>query len=279
MVALRARGIIDVKLAALGRELRWAQFAAGPEVLEAMAAGAVDFAMTGNTPPIFAAANGTDLRYIGYEPAAPHSEGVLVPAASSITDMRQLAGRTIAVARGSNAHYLLLSLLRRAGVDGRAVELAFLAPADASAAFTQGSVAAWAVWDPLLSAAIVDGRARLLADATGVSANHFFYLATAKLAQDRAVIPAILRELAATGDWINRHPQPAAALLAAQTGLNVAAWQVALGHSHFGALPITTAPLIEQQRIADDFRSIGLLPRAVHVAQPMVAPALSNNEA
>ncbi len=44
---------------------------AGPQMLEALAVGAVDFGSVGNTPPIFAQAADEELSYVGYEQVRP----------------------------------------------------------------------------------------------------------------------------------------------------------------------------------------------------------------
>lgn len=266
MVGLRARGRLDLALGAKGIGTSWSEFPAGPELLEAMGAGALDFGMTGNTPPIFAAANGLPIRYVGYEPAAPMLEAVLVGAGSKIVDVGALAGRKVAVTRGSNAHYLLLTVLRRHGLTAGQVDIAYLQPADAGAALASGNVDAWAIWDPLMSAAVAAGHARILVDARGASANHYFYLASAAFAAERQLVALVLGELRLTGEWINGHRDEAAQVLEANSGLAASTWKVALGHARFGARPIEAAPLIEQQKIADDFLAAGLLKRPVTVA-------------
>ncbi len=62
----------------------WKEFPAGPQMLEALAVGAVDFGYVGNTPPIFAQAAGKDIRYVGYEVVTPNSQALVVPSGSPI---------------------------------------------------------------------------------------------------------------------------------------------------------------------------------------------------
>jgi ABC-type nitrate/sulfonate/bicarbonate transport system substrate-binding protein len=62
-----------------------------------MKAGAVDFAHSGEAPPIFAQAAGAPLLYIGHEPAAPKAEAILVPKDSPIKTVADLKARTIAL--------------------------------------------------------------------------------------------------------------------------------------------------------------------------------------
>lgn len=269
MIGLRARSRLELMLAAKGIGTSWSEFPAGPDLLEAMGAGALDFGMTGNTPPIFAAANGLPIRYVGYEPAAPMLEALLVGPRSSITDLASLKGGRVAVTRGSNAHYLLLSLLRRHGLDPEQIDIAYLQPADAGAALANGSIDAWAIWDPLMSSAVAAGHARILADARGASDNHYFYIASTAFSAEKPLVALILNELRLTGQWINDHPHEAANVLEENTGLAASVWKVALSHARFGAKAIDAAPIVEQQRIADTFLAAGLLKRPVTVSDAM----------
>ena len=65
---LKARGILEERLKPLGYTVTWKEFPGGPQLLEGVKAGAVDFAHSGEAPPIFAQAAGTPLLYIGHEP-------------------------------------------------------------------------------------------------------------------------------------------------------------------------------------------------------------------
>src|SRR5262245_17388040 len=67
---LKPTGILEERLKPLGYTVSWKEFPAGPQLLEAVNVGAVDFAHTGEAPPVFAQAAGAPILYIGYEPAA-----------------------------------------------------------------------------------------------------------------------------------------------------------------------------------------------------------------
>jgi sulfonate transport system substrate-binding protein len=75
-----------------------------------------------------------------------------------------------------------------------------------------------------------------------------------------------VEEIGAAGQWINNNRREAASILSPATGLSTAIWVQALEHSTFGAKWIEQEPLVEQQRIADSFVEIGLLPKPVRVS-------------
>jgi ABC-type nitrate/sulfonate/bicarbonate transport system substrate-binding protein len=64
--------------------INWILFPAGPQLLEAMNAGAIDLGHTGEAPPIFAQAANNPFVYIGNQRPDPSSEAILVAQNSPI---------------------------------------------------------------------------------------------------------------------------------------------------------------------------------------------------
>jgi len=79
LVLLKGSGTLEKKLKPLGYNVTWTEFPSGPPLLEAMNVGAIDFGISGETPPIFAQAAGAPLVYLAYDPPAPQGEAILVP--------------------------------------------------------------------------------------------------------------------------------------------------------------------------------------------------------
>jgi sulfonate transport system substrate-binding protein len=78
-----------------GHQIKWIEFPAGPQMLEALNAGSIDFGSTGAPPPVFAQAGGVDLLYVGAEPAPVNSEALFVPD-SPIRTVADLKGKRVA---------------------------------------------------------------------------------------------------------------------------------------------------------------------------------------
>src|SRR5271166_1311522 len=116
LVLLKARGSLEKRLAPLHVEVKWTEFPAGPQLLEGLNVGSIDFGTVGEAPPIFAQAAGADLIYVGNEPPASAAEAIVVPNTSSIKSLAELRGKKIALNKGSNVHYLLVKLLEKGGV-------------------------------------------------------------------------------------------------------------------------------------------------------------------
>ena len=266
LVLLKARGGLEKRLAPLHVEVKWTEFPAGPQLLEGVNVGSIDFGTVGEAPPIFAQAAGADLVYVGNEPPASAAEAIIVPKDSPIKTVAQLKGKKVALNKGSNVHFLLVKLLEKAGVQYKDVDTVFLTPADARAAFERGSVDAWAIWEPFLAAAQRQTGARVLADGNGVVSNHQFFLASRPYAATRTdVVALVLEEVAAVDQWAKTNPKEAAAALAPQIGLDQATLELALSRGGYGVTPVNDLVLAEQQRIADAFYDLKLIPKRITV--------------
>ena len=266
LVLLKARGSLEKRLAPLHVEVEWTEFPAGPQLLEGLNVGSIDFGIAGEAPPIFAQAAGADLVYVGNEPPASAGEAILVPRNSPIRSVNELKGKKIALNKGSNVHFLLVKLLEQAGIKYSDIDTIFLTPADARAAFERGSVDAWAIWEPFLAAAQLQTGARILADGGGVVSNHQFFLASRSYATKRGDLVAIaLEELAAIDQWAITNRKDAAAALQPQIGLDQATLELALSRGGYGVTPVDDAVLAEQQRVADAFYDLKLIPRHINV--------------
>jgi sulfonate transport system substrate-binding protein len=280
LVLLKARGSLEKRLAPLHVQVQWTEFPAGPQLLEGLNVGSIDFGTVGEAPPIFAQAAGADLVYVGNEPAASTAEAIVVPKDSPIKTLAELKGKKVALNKGSNVHFLLAKLLEKAGVRYTDIDAVFLIPADARAAFERGSVDAWAIWEPFLAAAQRQTGARILADGNGVVSNHQFFLASRPYASKRVdVVAIVLEEVAAVDQWAKTNPKEAAAALQPQIGLDQATLELALSRGGYGVTPLNDAVLAEQQRIADTFYDLKLIPRHINVRDATLPGTSTGNQA
>jgi sulfonate transport system substrate-binding protein len=273
LVLLKSKGTLEEKLRAAGYKVVWTEFPSGPPLLEALNVGAIDFGNTGEAPPIFAQAAGAPIRYVAYEPPAPRGEAILVPKDSKLTSIADLKGKKVALNKGSNVHYLLVKALEQAGVKYSEIEPVFLAPADARAAFERGAVDAWAIWDPFLAAAEDATGARALADGTGIVSNYQFYLSSEKfLEADPGIVDLVLTQLGEVDDWAKSDIHAVAEQLAGAIGLAVPVVEVALKRQAYGIRPITESVITDQQRVADSFFALGLVPKTIKISDVVRRP-------
>lgn len=259
---LKADGALDRRLEEERNiKIEWTEFPGGPQLLEALNVGSVDVGHTGEAPPIFAQAAGAKLVYLAHEPASPRSEGIIVPKDSPLQSVAELKGKTVVLNKGSNVHYLLVKQLEENGVDYKDVDVKYLPPADARAAFEKGSVDAWVIWDPFLAAAETATGGRVIANGEGVVSNHEFYLATREFAEKYPDLVEILLEEADKIDaWSKDHPRELAEKLSPQLGIDVESLELAAGRRAYGIQRIDEELIQAQQSIADTFYELGLIP-------------------
>ncbi|KAF1061211.1 sulfonate ABC transporter substrate-binding protein [Variovorax sp.] len=267
---LKGRGTLEKRLAPLGVSLKWTEFTAGPVQLEALNVGSIDFGDVGEAPPIFAQAAGAPLAYVGATVPRPQSEGVLVPKGSAIKSVAELKGKKIALNKGSNVHYFIVKLFEKHGLSYADLNLVYLPPADARAAFEKGSIDAWVIWDPFLAAAEKTLEARVLADATGVVGNraYSYYFSSLDYAAKNADVVAIaIEELNKVDAWGSANRGDLANELAALWGLPKPVADLTVARTAYGTTPITKAILGEQQKTADTFFDLKLIPKKINVLE------------
>ncbi|CAH0250967.1 Putative aliphatic sulfonates-binding protein [Pseudomonas sp. Bi70] len=268
LVLLKANGALEKRLAAKGIDVKWTEFPGGPQLLEGLNVGSVDFGTTGETPPVFAQAAGADLLYVAFEPPAPTSEAILVPKDSPIESVAELKGKKVALNKGSNVHYLLVRALEEAGLKYSDIQPVYLPPADARAAFERGSVDAWVIWDPFQAAAEQQLQARTLVDGKGLVSNHQFYLATRPYAEQHPeVIEALVEEIRAIGEWVKANNEQTVAQVAPLLGLSADITRLAVQRQSYGAQLITPEVVEAQQKIADTFTALKLIPKPLNISE------------
>ena len=270
---VKAQKSLEQRLRSQGLSVQWVQFPAGPQLLEALNAGSIDYGHTGEAPPIFAQAAGAPLVYVAHEPPNPKGEAILVSKDSQIQDVAGLKGKKVALNKGSNVHYLLVQALAAAGLKYSDIQPVYVPPAEARAAFERGSVDAWVIWDPFFTAAKRDTGARVLKDGENLAANREFYLAARPFAEqypDR--IKAILEETQKVDDWAKTNPTEVATLLSPQLGIDVPTLEEISRRRSYGVQPIQPDVIAYQQEVADTFFKLKLLPKQLDIKEAAPAP-------
>jgi sulfonate transport system substrate-binding protein len=272
LTVLKGTGDLEKRLKPLGIDVKWVEFPAGPQLLEGLNVGSIDFGTVGEAPPVFAQAAGANLVYVANQPPAQQAEAIVVPKGSSVTRLADLKGKKVVLNKGSNVHYLLVKALEKAGLKYTDVQTVYLPPADARAAFERGSVDAWAIWDPFLAAAEQQLGARVVADGRGLVANHQFYLTSRPYAdQNPGVIKAIVSELQKLDVWATQNPQAVATVMSQAIGLPADVAKVSAARFAYGIQPITPTVAAQQQLIADTFHQLKLIPKPIRIAEALPA--------
>jgi aliphatic sulfonates family ABC transporter substrate-binding protein len=270
---LMATGSLESSFAAHGAEIEWSACHAGMQVMDAIAAGAIDLGVVGEAAPIFAQAAQVPVVYLAAEPPAPEGEAIVVRGDSPASRVQDLRGKTIAVTRGANVVYFVVRALEEAGLSLADVELRPLPPLEARAEFLRGSVDAWATWNPILASVRRTTAARVLRDARGLASNRAFYVARRAFADAHPeVVDSFLGQVGAVGRWANDSREAAVRALAPHVDFPAAALEDTLARTVFDTRPIDAEAMASQQRIADTFHRVNFITRSVQVGEAVWTP-------
>lgn len=279
LVLLKQQGNLNKRFP--NAKIDWIEFPAGPQLLAALSVGSLEFGLTGDSPPVFAQAANKDLLYVGVEPPKPDSSAILVLKDSPLKTLADIKGKKIALQKGSSSHYLLVRAVEKAGLQWRDIEPIYLPPADARAAFERGSVDAWAIWDPYYAATEIAIKPRVLVTGRELSANNSFYLASRRFAEQHPdAVKALFEELSAADRFAQTQRAATVKLVSDFSGLDKAVVERFISRRPVSPVaPLQPETVIDQQRVADTFFKLGLLPKPVVVAdivwQPEAVRALA----
>jgi sulfonate transport system substrate-binding protein len=234
-------------------------------MMEAMNVGSIDYGAVGDSPPVFAQAAGAAIVYAAGQPIT-NGQGILVPKDSPIRVIADLKGKRVGFTKGSSAHNVVVQTLERAGLTYADITPVYLTPPDAGPAFANGSIDAWAIWDPYFAIGETKQSGRILINAREVTKTNSFYIANRDFAKNHGpILQQIVDVTTATGKWAEQHRDEVAKSLAAVTGVPLDIQTVAANRSNFVIGPVTDDIVATQQGVADRFYKLGLIPRPVVV--------------
>jgi sulfonate transport system substrate-binding protein len=259
-----------------GLDVEWVEFNSGPAIMEAINAGAVDFAGCGDTPPIFAQAAGVEMLYVGAQPNRGANIGIVVHADGPIHTVGDLRGKRLAFTKGSTVQNLVVRCLAAAGLKLSDTQVAFLSVADAASAFRSGSVDAFAAWDPYFGIAEAEPNVRVLTTGEGVAPTNFFFVASKRFALGQPdSLMTLLDAINVAAGWAKSHPEQVAQTMAAVTNVPIGPQRVVAARTLFAVQAMDPAIIAQQQTIADSFRDLHIIPVHVDVAAAVWMPPRS----
>ncbi|GAA1510415.1 ABC transporter substrate-binding protein [Nocardioides humi] len=270
---LQEAGLLDD----LPYEIEWAEFTAGPPIVEAASADQIDVAWVGSAPPIFGAAADANFKIVAQVQERDQKENsILVPSGSDIADVAGLKGKKVAVGKGTSAHGLLLQALERNGLTLDDIEANYLAPADGLAAFTSGEVDAWVVWDPFVTQAIEQNDAVEITGGAPDEQGVQFEIASSKSLEEpetRKSIEHFVKLLQEAWVWAIDNADAWGDGWAAESGLAPEITRAVARNKAADFGPVTPETIAAEQALADAFFEAGELPKQIDFAS-IVEPGL-----
>ncbi|MDR2152095.1 MAG: aliphatic sulfonate ABC transporter substrate-binding protein [Helicobacteraceae bacterium] len=204
-------GYFDEEFKKVGATYTWNVFSAGPLVNEALSSGSADLGVSGDQPAITLKSSGLDVIVVSNLGSGERTIGLIAPPNSPFKTVNDFKGKKIAYGKGSTVHHLLDLLLKKNGLSKSDIEHINLGVEDIGAALDRGDVDGALAWDHTLTKLISEGRARLIADGTGIKLTNRVSYATRSFAKKHPeVIAAYIRAIDRGAKWIEGDNKEAA---------------------------------------------------------------------
>lgn len=224
-------GYLDEELQAVGASYKWDEFQSGPLVNEAAAAGEIDMGFMADLPAIIAKSSGQDIEVVSNVAYGEKGLAVLVSPNSSISSVADLKGKKVAYATGSYAQHLLALLLSKEGLSLDDVQSVNLGAGDSPAALESGEVDAIVIWEQYISQLTSEGKAKVLADGTGVKrGNMVTYFTTDYAEQHPDVVKAYIKALNRADEQLKKDPSGCAKAIASDFGIDETLMEQIIGN-------------------------------------------------
>jgi sulfonate transport system substrate-binding protein len=253
-------------------QVTFANFNGGPDVLQALVAGAVDIGFIGEAPlPIAVGAGVTDLVAVAAiaNPGSPANTYVIVQPKSGIKSVEELRGRSVAYPPGTGRHMILAGVLHEhhlnLNTDVRNVQLA---GSEVAPTFASGAVdAAVVLGDQYFRL----GEPPILANGKGHNWGLEVLVVRKEVLNDPAKAAALAdftRRSVAVYNWEIAHPDAwINATFVKQQGLTFAQGKRLLDETGFGTYyPLTPQLTAAFQEISDGLLETGALKKKIDIA-------------
>lgn len=267
---LKETGLLDEAAKEKGLSIKWELFTHGSTLMEGLYAGAIDFGHAADGPGIFAQASNKPFYYVGTDAPNPEGVGIVVLKKSGITKVEDLQGKKVGALKGGNHHYSTVLALESVGLSANDVEWVY--PKDAAqgrALFETGQIDALASYDPFFASAEIETDSiTLINGEIDNYPNRTFYFATTDFADNHPdLVQFILDKIDESDKWANDNNEKIVDIMSKALGINEEVIERQINRRTFGASEITEDILIEQQKQADKYFEIGLIPVEVNVEE------------
>ena len=260
--------------------VEYSNFTSGERVIEALNGGSLDWGGMSEIPPVFAAASPIrSFRQIAVLHGDVNNQAVVVPAGSTLQDLKDLKGRRVGYVRATTTQYFLNRMLESVGLKWSDITPVPMDVADGLAAFSSGKLDAWAIYGYPIQRVRADG-ARILRTAQGFLSGNYIISAHVDALADPIRSDLITRYLRASRRgyaWTVAHRDAWAQIVSQEIGVPLSEVQDQFRRASdvYELRPVTEAAIASQQGVADAFAKAGLLPGPVDV-RPLWDPRFND---
>ncbi len=198
-------------------------FHAGPEEMTAFASENLDVGYLGIAPAMTGAANkSAKVRVICL--ANAEGSAIVVRRDSPIGDLKDLAGKTVAIPGYSSVQDILLRrALERSGIQSKKIAIIVIKPPEMIPALDTKQIDAFVAWEPYPAQAVAKGIGKVLTTSSQIWQNHpccVVAVAETFYEHNREIIKRFLRAHRKATDFIRNNPDEAIKIAMKYTGMD-----------------------------------------------------------
>ncbi|AFY34849.1 aliphatic sulfonate ABC transporter substrate-binding protein [Calothrix sp. PCC 7507] len=266
----KQRGELEKKLAAQNIKVEWAgPFDRCASLLQAISANQADIGGCGDIPGLSAIAAGQEICIGAVQRPRPEALGsaIVVRGNSNIKKPADLVGKKVAVNQAGAGEYLLLKVLEKEKISKDKVQRVFLGPTDAGPALYQGTVDAWAVWEPYVSLAVLEHGARRITTTHPAPTYSVMLVRNDTAAKSPKAVQAAFSALGEEYAWLNKNAAKSAEFLVKDIKISPAVAKQVTDNQGPQELATPNADDVAKiQKTADWMLAQKILPKKVDVA-------------
>jgi sulfonate transport system substrate-binding protein len=214
-LVLRDKGWLEEELD--GIEVNWVQSAGSNKAIEFLNARSIDFGSTAGAAALLARINGSPINAVYSQ---PEWTALVTRQDTGITAVDDLAGKKVAVTRGTDPYIFLVRALSDHGLSEQDIEVVLLQHADGRNALINGSVDAWAGLDPMMAQAEIEQEANLFYRAPELNTWGVLNVDEEFAAEHPEIVEAVIAAYERGRLWSLENPDELAAILAEAAGLS-----------------------------------------------------------
>jgi len=220
--------------------VNWVKSAGSAAANAALLAGAIDVGSTAGSAALLARSNGSPIKTVDIY-AQPDWAAILVPKSSTITSVKDLAGKTVAAQKGTDPYFFLLQSLNKFKVPLSSVTIENLPHASGKTALEGGSVDAWSGLDPLLTTSVLVAGSKNIYDNPSFNSYGFLNATESFLNKSPDIAQAVVDAYEKARAYAVAHPAEVAIILAGEAGIPLNVAQASLKRTDLTISPIPGA--------------------------------------
>lgn len=266
----RQRGELERRLIAQNIKVEWSgPFDRCATLLQTLNGNRADIGGCGDIPSISGIAAGQPLCIGSLQRPQADALGnaIVVRGNSPITKPRDLVGKKVAVNQGGAGEYLLLKVLEKEKIPKEKVQRVYLSPNDAAPALYQGTIDAWAVWEPYVSIAELEHDARRITTTHPAPTYGVMVVRSNAAKENPKAVKTALSALGEDGEWLNQNSAAATDYMVKELKVSeTVAKQVTKNRGQESYVFPSSEDITNLQKTADWLLEQKIIPKRVDIA-------------